>query len=262
MPFAQWHYPFENEEQFEASFPRRLHRRGRRSDAGVVLHPPRHRRARQGLGGLQERRRERAAPGRARREDGEDEGERRRSFCYDRPVWGRRRAVVHDGEQPPVGEPEVLGRRPRRHPAEVLRHARQRLRLLRHLRQHRRLPLRRSPDAARGAGRAGPVGPQPDELGPPSRRRRLRRLQPHQGRPRRRGLCRGALELVPSAAPAAGSGRKRKARFQVPGFRFRVQGQRRTNTKHETRNTKHKPSSPTRSPRTRPCTSASSPWRR
>ena len=28
MPFAQWHYPFENKEQFEQPLPGRLHLRG------------------------------------------------------------------------------------------------------------------------------------------------------------------------------------------------------------------------------------------
>ena len=37
MPFAQFHYPFENKEKFEASYPGRLHRRIHRSGARLVL---------------------------------------------------------------------------------------------------------------------------------------------------------------------------------------------------------------------------------
>ena len=37
MPYAQWHYPFEHEEQFERAFPGRLHLRGRRPDPRLVL---------------------------------------------------------------------------------------------------------------------------------------------------------------------------------------------------------------------------------
>ena len=37
MPFAQWHYPFENRDALAAQYPARLHRRGRRPDARLVL---------------------------------------------------------------------------------------------------------------------------------------------------------------------------------------------------------------------------------
>ena len=37
MPFAQWHAPFENEEHFERALPGRLHLRGDRPDARLVL---------------------------------------------------------------------------------------------------------------------------------------------------------------------------------------------------------------------------------
>ena len=37
MPFAQWHAPFENQEKFEEQFPARLHLRGDRPDARLVL---------------------------------------------------------------------------------------------------------------------------------------------------------------------------------------------------------------------------------
>ena len=38
MSYAQWHYPFENEDRFEKQFPGRLHLRGDRPDARLVLH--------------------------------------------------------------------------------------------------------------------------------------------------------------------------------------------------------------------------------
>ena len=38
MPFAQVHYPFENQEWFEHPFPRRFHRRVHRPDPRLVLH--------------------------------------------------------------------------------------------------------------------------------------------------------------------------------------------------------------------------------
>ena len=37
MPFAQWHAPFENEDEFEQQLPGRLHLRGARPDARLVL---------------------------------------------------------------------------------------------------------------------------------------------------------------------------------------------------------------------------------
>ena len=48
MPFAQWHYPFENQETFAEQLPGRLHLRGGRPDARLVLQPARHRHALRG----------------------------------------------------------------------------------------------------------------------------------------------------------------------------------------------------------------------
>ena len=42
MPFAQWHYPFENKEEFEQQLPGRLHLRGHRPDPRLVLYPAGH----------------------------------------------------------------------------------------------------------------------------------------------------------------------------------------------------------------------------
>ena len=41
MPYAQLHYPFENQEVFEGRLPGRVHRRGARPDPRLVLHPDR-----------------------------------------------------------------------------------------------------------------------------------------------------------------------------------------------------------------------------
>ena len=37
MPFAQFHYPFENKQKFEDSFPSRFHYRGYGPNQGLVL---------------------------------------------------------------------------------------------------------------------------------------------------------------------------------------------------------------------------------
>ena len=42
MPFAQWHYPFENKELFEEPLPRQFHLRGHGPDPRLVLHPAGH----------------------------------------------------------------------------------------------------------------------------------------------------------------------------------------------------------------------------
>ena len=39
MTWAQWHYPFENQDTFAQMCPGRLHHRGHRPDAGMVLQP-------------------------------------------------------------------------------------------------------------------------------------------------------------------------------------------------------------------------------
>ena len=42
MPFAQWHYPFENKDKFQQPLPRELYQRGHRPDPRLVLYPFRH----------------------------------------------------------------------------------------------------------------------------------------------------------------------------------------------------------------------------
>ena len=74
MPFAQWHYPFENVEVFERALPGRLHRRGDRPDARLVLQPAGHRHPHRGPQLVQAR----ALPGpHPRRRGPEDEQEPR-----------------------------------------------------------------------------------------------------------------------------------------------------------------------------------------
>ena len=42
MPFAQWHYPFENKEMFEKHYPGQLHQRSHRPDPRLVLYAAGH----------------------------------------------------------------------------------------------------------------------------------------------------------------------------------------------------------------------------
>ena len=76
MPFAQWHYPFENKEIFERGG---LHLGGGRSDARLVLLAHRHLDAALPQGAVQERHRPRPCAGRERPQDVEVEGQCRRS---------------------------------------------------------------------------------------------------------------------------------------------------------------------------------------
>ena len=40
MPYAQWHYPFENKQLVEKNLSGRFYRRGHRPNSRLVLHPP------------------------------------------------------------------------------------------------------------------------------------------------------------------------------------------------------------------------------
>ena len=103
MPFAQWHYPFENEAEFKRALPGRLHLRGRGPDARVVLLAAGDRDDGVRQPGVPERGRER--PG-ARRRGPEDVEERRAtsSIRGRRSAIRRRRgAAVPAGVEPGVG---------------------------------------------------------------------------------------------------------------------------------------------------------------
>ena len=84
MPYAQWHYPFEHEAEFQAALPGRLHLRGRGPDAGLVLLAAGDRDDRVRQPGLPERDRERAGPRRRGPEDVEEPGQRGEPLGDDR----------------------------------------------------------------------------------------------------------------------------------------------------------------------------------
>ena len=69
MPYGQKHYPFENKKCVRRQFPRRLHRRGARSDARLVLLPARPLDGALRQARVQERRRQRHGARRRRQED-------------------------------------------------------------------------------------------------------------------------------------------------------------------------------------------------
>ena len=102
MPYAQVHYPFENEDWFATPFPRRLHRRVHRPDPRLVLHPARagHRAVRpagvQNLCLARDRARQR------RRQDEQVAAQLSRRQRGVRPRRLRRHAVVPDGLADPA----------------------------------------------------------------------------------------------------------------------------------------------------------------
>ena len=101
MPYAQWHYPFENQDEFDRQFPARLHLRGDRPDARLVLHlarrggPPERLRGRARGDQLPQRHLPRPHPRRAGRQDVEEPRQRARSLRAAGPARRRRRALVH-----------------------------------------------------------------------------------------------------------------------------------------------------------------------
>ena len=182
MPFAQWHYPFENEETVPRALPRRLHLRGHRPDARLVLQPARHRHAHRGPQLLQARALPRPHPRRRGPEDEQEQGQRRAARRHPRPPGRRRVPLVHVRE-PAAVEPAPLQRRDgRRGRAQVPAHAVEHVQLLHAVRQHR--PLR--PDGAgvagRGAAAARPLARRRAQHARPGRHRRPRGLRRHRHR--------------------------------------------------------------------------------
>ena len=96
MPFAQWHYPFENQETFKHSFPADFICRRRRSDARLVLHAALDQLVPFQAAVFQERHLQRSGSGQERPEDVEDARQHRRSISGDRPIRRRQRAMVPD----------------------------------------------------------------------------------------------------------------------------------------------------------------------
>ncbi len=135
MPFAQYHAPSTGEEQFARALPGRLHLRGAGPDAGLVL---------LAAGGLDaavrsllvsQRGLPRPDPRRAGPEDVEVAGQRRRAVGGDRPLRGRRAALVLLHLEVPVGRLPLLDGDDRRGGQTVPAAAVEHLRLLRALRQ-------------------------------------------------------------------------------------------------------------------------------
>ncbi len=84
MPVAQWHYPFENQRAVQRAVPGRLHLRGDRPDARLVLHAARRQHAAVRPAVLQERHLPGPHPGRGRQQDVQEPRQHRE------PVGGAR----------------------------------------------------------------------------------------------------------------------------------------------------------------------------
>ena len=162
MPFAQWSYQPElgrGEDAVRRTVPRRLHHRGDRPDARVVLHADGRGRAAFRLDRVPQRRVPRTSGRRGRPEDVEVARQRARPLGGAGPSGRRRAAVVDDHERLAVG---VAPDRPRgagRDRPPVHAHALERLRVLRDVRERGGLrslgaPRRPSPSVRRSiAGR-------------------------------------------------------------------------------------------------------------
>ena len=107
MPFAQWHYPFENQETFKRSFPADFISEAHRSDARLVLYPALDQLIPVQAAMFQERDLQRSGPGQERPEDVEDTRQHRRSVSGDRQVRRRQRPMVPDRQQPDMEAQEL-----------------------------------------------------------------------------------------------------------------------------------------------------------
>ena len=164
MPFAQFHHPFEKGEAFEQPVPGRLHLRGDRPDARLVLHPARDLDPRLRRPELPQLRLPRLDPRPRGPEDVEEPRQRRRSQRGDRPPRGRCAALVLLHLAAALGRLPVQCRGRRRVDAPVPAHALEHLLVLGPVREYRGagaggLPPRRpSPPGRRAhAGSATPL---------------------------------------------------------------------------------------------------------
>ena len=206
MPFAQWHAPFENEDALRGALPGRLHLRGDRPDARVVLLAARDLDAAVRPAAVPQRRLPRPDPGRRGPEDVEVQGQHRRALGRHRPLRRRRVPLVLLHVQAAVG----------------------RLPLLRWTRSARAsacscgscgAPTRSSARTRRGRSRDG-GDDRPRPLGPLAARRdgrgghrAPRRLRRHVRRPGDRRVRRRPLQLVRAPLARGASGRATRARF-------------------------------------------------
>ena len=208
MPFAQFHYPFENEELFEQRFPADFICEALDQTRGWFYSLLAESTLLFGSAELQER----ALPGpdpRPRRpEDVEEPRQRGRAVGRDRPPRrGRVSLVLLHLPAAVVGIP-LLGRDGRRERAQVPADAVEHVQLLRPVRERRR-------SSTTSAGRRSSRGPRPAldrwvALAPAEHdrggARRARRLRHDVGRPLDRDLRRRSLELVRAPHRAGASG--------------------------------------------------------
>ena len=212
MPFAQFHYPFENEEEFERALPRRLHLRGPGPDPRLVLLAARRVDPAVRPSELPQLRLPRPDPRPRGPEDVEEPRQRRRPLGGDRRPRRRRLPLVLPDRPGALGRLPLLGRHGRRIGPPVPAHALEHLLVLGPLRE-RRGPrpsptsrARSDPARARRPRPLGALAPAGDGRRPSPSGSRVRL---HPGRARDRRLRRGALELVrPSFPPPLLGGRR------------------------------------------------------
>ena len=123
MPFAQFHYPFENEEVFDERFPGRLHLRGHRPDPRLVLLAARRLDAALRPLELPQLRLPGADPRPRGSEDVEEPRQRRRPLGRDRRPRRRRLPLVLPDRPAAVGRLPLLERDAGRERLRLLHHA-------------------------------------------------------------------------------------------------------------------------------------------
>ena len=148
MPFAQDHHPFATGGDLTRALPGRLHLRGARPDARLVLLAARREHAAVRRDGLPQRRLPRPDPRRRGPEDEQEQGQRHRALDRARPPGRRRVPLVPAHRAEPVGLVPLQPRGRRRGhaalPADALEHPR--------VPRHLRGPARRLGPGGDGAG--------------------------------------------------------------------------------------------------------------
>ena len=181
--------PVRERRPLRGALPGRLHLRGHRPDARLVLQPHRRGHADRGPQLLQARALPRAHPRRRRPEDEQEQGQRRGAGRHPRPSGRRRVPLVHVREPAAVESAPLRPRDGRRGRAQVPAHAVEHLQLLHPVREHR--PLRSGDPGVAAAGAAA---------GRPLARRRAQRARPGTSPPASRPTTRPA-----PAAPSSSS---------------------------------------------------------